>query len=112
MLPPTGLYWGHVAADGTVDRREWSYSQGSPIAAYLLLYQTTGDRSALARAEQLADGTLSAFSGRWLSEPPEFAAIFFQHVLELAAVDGRTQYVAPTQAYGGGRSAARRVPRA
>jgi hypothetical protein len=99
MLSPDGLYWDHVASDGTVDRREWSYNQGSPIAAYLLLYKTTGDRSALARAEQLADGTLSAFSGRWLSEPPEFAAIFFQHVLELAAVDGRTQYVAAAQAY-------------
>ncbi|MFL5911387.1 MAG: glycoside hydrolase family 76 protein [Gaiellaceae bacterium] len=99
MLAPNGLYWDHVAADGTVDRREWSYNQGSPIAAYLLLYQTTGDRSALARAEQLADGTLSAFTGRWRSEPPEFAAIFFQHVLELAAVDRRTQYVTATQAY-------------
>jgi hypothetical protein len=99
MLAPNGLYWDHVAADGTVDRREWSYNQGSPIAAYLLLYQTTGDRSALARAEQLADGTLSAFSGRWPAEPPEFAAIFFRHVLELAEVDGRTQYVAAAQAY-------------
>jgi hypothetical protein len=99
MLAPNGLYWDHVAADGSVDRREWSYNQGSPIAAYLLLYETTGDRSALARAEQLADGTLSAFAGRWLSEPPEFAAIFFQHVLELAAVDRRTQYVTATQAY-------------
>jgi hypothetical protein len=99
MLAPNGLYWDHVAADGTVDRREWSYNQGSPIAAYLLLYDTTGDRSALARAEQLTDATLSAFSGRWLAEPPEFAAIFFRHVLELSAVDGRTQYVAAAQAY-------------
>lgn len=99
MLDPNGLYWDHVAADGTVDRTEWSYNQGSPIAAYLLLYETTGDRSALARAEQLADGTLDTFSDRWLSEPPEFAAIFFQHVLELAAIDGRRRYVAATQAY-------------
>jgi hypothetical protein len=99
MLAPNGLYWDHVAADGTVDRREWSYNQGSPIAAYLVLYETTGNRSALARAEQLADGTLSAFSNNWLSEPPEFAAIFFRHVLELAAVDGRTRYVAAAQAY-------------
>jgi mannose/cellobiose epimerase-like protein (N-acyl-D-glucosamine 2-epimerase family) len=99
MLAPNGLYWDHVAADGTVDRREWSYNQGSPIAAYLLLYETTGDRSALARAEQLADGTLSAFSGNWLAEPPEFAAIFFRHLLELAAVDGRTRYVAAAETY-------------
>jgi hypothetical protein len=99
MLAPNGLYWDHVAADGTVDRTEWSYNQGSPIAAYLLLYETTGDRSALARAEQLADGALAAFSGKWLTEPPEFAAIFFRHVLELAAVDGRTRYVAAAEAY-------------
>jgi hypothetical protein len=99
MLAPNGLYWDHVAADGTIDRSEWSYNQGGPIAAYLLLYETTGDRSALTRAERLADGTLGAFSGRWLSEPPEFAAIFFRHVLELAAADHRTQYVAASQAY-------------
>jgi hypothetical protein len=99
MLAPNGLYWDHVAADGTVDRREWSYNQGSPIAAYVLLYETTRDRSALARAEQLADGTLSAFSGAWLSEPPQFAAIFFRHILDLAADDGRSQYVAAAQSY-------------
>ena len=99
MLSPDGLYWDHVAANGTVDRTEWSYNQGSPIAAYLLLYTSTGDASALARAEQLADGTLRAFAGRWLSEPPEFAAIFFRHLLELAEIDGRSQYVAAAQAY-------------
>lgn len=99
LLAPNGLYWDHVAADGTVDQHEWSYNQGSPIAAYLLLYETTGDRSALAHAEQLADDTLAAFSGTWATEPPQFAAIFFQHVLELAAVDGRMQYVAAAQSY-------------
>ncbi len=99
MLGPDGLYWDHVTAGGVVDRREWSYNQGSPIAAYLLLYETTGDTTALARAEHLADCTLRAFSGRWLSEPPEFAAIFFRHLLELAAVDGRPDYVAAAQAY-------------
>lgn len=110
MLAPNGLYWDHVAVDGTLDRREWSYNQGSPIAAYLLVYETTGDLSALARAERLADGTLSAFSGRWLLEPPEFAAIFFQHVLELSAVDGRAEYVAAAQAYADAAWAALRDP--
>ncbi len=99
MLAPDGLYWDHVTAAGTVDRREWSYNQGSPLAAYLLLYETTGDATALARAEHLADGTLRAFSGRWLSEPPQFAAIFFQHLLELAAVAGRADYVAAAEEY-------------
>ena len=99
MLAPDGMYWDHVTAGGVVDRREWSYNQGSLIAAYLLLYQTTGDASALARAEHLADCTLHAFAGRWLSEPPEFAGIFFRHLLELAAVDGRPGYVAAAEGY-------------
>jgi Glycosyl hydrolase family 76 len=99
MLSPDGLYWDHVTANGSLDRHVWSYNQGSPIAAYLLLYEATGDTSALAQAERLADGTLRTFSGRWLSEPPEFAAIFFRHVLALAAIDGRPQYVAAAQAY-------------
>ena len=99
MLAPDGLYWDHVGSNGVVDRSVWSYNQGSPIAAYLLLYETTGDATALARAERIAAGTLRAFSGRWLSEPPEFAAIFFRHLLELAAVDGRTDYVAAAAGY-------------
>lgn len=99
MLSPDGLYWDHVAADGSVDRTEWSYNQGSPIAAYLLLYETTGGRDALTRAEQLADGTLRAFTGRWLEEPPAFAAVFFRHLLELAAVDGRADYVQAARGY-------------
>jgi hypothetical protein len=99
MLAPDGLYGDHVTAAGAVDRREWSYNQGSPIGAYLLLYQTTGDTTALAHAEHLADGTLRAFSGRWRSEPPEFAVIFFRHLLELAAVHGRPDYVAAAEEY-------------
>jgi hypothetical protein len=100
MLAPDGLYWDHVGPDGAVNRDEWTYNQGTLVGAYLLLYETTHDRSALARAESLADTTLAAFGGsRLAAEPPEFAAVFFRRLLELAAVDGRTSYVAAAQSY-------------
>jgi predicted alpha-1,6-mannanase (GH76 family) len=100
MLAPNGLYWDHIDSAGNVDTTHWTYNQGSLIGADVLLYRSTGDASALARAEALADATLAYFDGPKLAgEPPEFAAIFFRNLLALAAVDGRTQYVAAAQAY-------------
>lgn len=93
---PDGLYGDHIAGDGTVDRTEWSYNQGSMIEAYRLLYAATGDRADVARAESIADGTLGAFRGRWSKEP---AAIFFRRLLALAALDRRNDYVAAAQGY-------------
>jgi uncharacterized protein YyaL (SSP411 family) len=100
MLAPDGLYWDHLRIDGTIDRHEWTYNQGSLVGAYLMLYETTHDASALGRAERLADATIAAFGDDRLSaEPPEFAAVFFRRALELAAVDGRSSYVAAAQSY-------------
>jgi uncharacterized protein YyaL (SSP411 family) len=99
LRDPDGLYGDHVSADGRIDRTEWSYNQGSMLAAYRLLYVATGDRTDLARAESIADATLSSFRGRWSKEPPQFGAIFFRRLLELAAVDGRRRYSAAAQAY-------------
>jgi hypothetical protein len=99
LLAPDGLFWDNVGPDGTVDQTEWSYNQGSVMEAYRLLYRATGNPADLARAESVADTTLAAFSSRWSREPPEFAAIFFRRLLNLAALDGRTDYVAAAQAY-------------
>jgi hypothetical protein len=108
MLAPNGLYWDHIDANGAVDPTQWSYNQGSLIRANVLLYRSTHDPTALARAESLADATLSHFAGAALAaEPPEFAAIFFRNLLALAAIDHRGQYVAAAQAYAD-RSWARR----
>jgi len=99
LRDPDGLYGDHVSGNGTIDRTEWSYNQGSMLAAYRLLYAATGDETDLARAESIADATLVAFRGRWSREPTAFAAIFFRRLLELAAVDKRSSYVAAAQAY-------------
>jgi hypothetical protein len=96
---PDGLYGDHVQGDGSIDRTEWSYNQGSMLAAYRLLYRATGNRADLTRAEAIADAALSKFRGRWSREPAAFAAIFFRRLLELAAVDRRKSYVAAAQHY-------------
>jgi len=99
LLAPDGLFWDNLQPAGSIDQTEWSYNQGSVMEAYRLLYLATGDPADLARAESVADVTLAAFSSRWPSEPPEFAAIFFRRLLGLAALDGRADYVAAAQAY-------------
>jgi uncharacterized protein YyaL (SSP411 family) len=111
LLDANGLFWDHIRADGSIDRSEWSYNQGSVVAAYLLLYRTTGAASALARAEAIADATLAWFAGRWNDEPPEFAAIFFRRLLDLADADGRSDYVAAAEAYADAAWTSSRDPR-
>jgi Glycosyl hydrolase family 76 len=99
LLAPNGLFWDNIAPDGAVDQTEWSYNQGSVMEAYRLLYLATGDPAALTRAESVANTTLAALSGRWSSEPPEFAASFFRRLLSLAALDRHSDYIATAQAY-------------
>ena len=99
LLAPNGLFWDNIGPDGTIDQTEWSYNQGSVMEAYRLLYLATGNLADLARAESVADTTLAVFNNRWSSEPPEFAVIFFRRLLNLAALAGRTNYVASAQTY-------------
>lgn len=99
LRDPDGLYGDHVSGDGSIDRTEWSYNQGSMLEAYRLLYAATGDKAALERAESIADATLAAFRGRWSREPTAFAAIFFRRLLALSHDDGRRHYVQAAQSY-------------
>jgi hypothetical protein len=96
---PDGLYGDHVSGDGSIDRTEWSYNQGSMLEAYRLLYRATGDGTDLTQAESIADATLTAFRGRWSREPAAFAAIFFRRLVALSHEDGRRDYVRAAQSY-------------
>jgi hypothetical protein len=101
MHAHNGLYWDHIGLEGRVDRTHWSYNQGSMIGAYLELYGATGNARALGRAEAIADAAVDYFESRWYTgEPPEFAAIFFRHLLALAHTAGRPDYVDIVDAYG------------
>ena len=112
MLAPNGLYWDHISLAGAVNNAQWSYNQGSVIAADVLLYRTTGDTSMLARAEQLADASIAYFDSRWKhGEPPEFAALFFRGLLSLADTDGRVDYVAAAERYADDSWSKERDPR-
>jgi hypothetical protein len=112
MLGQDDLYWDHIALDGTIDTTYWSYNQGLVIGTLVELYAITGDAATLARAEQLGDAALAYFSDRWDSdEPPEFAAVFFRYLLELAAVGGRQDYVSAAETYSEHAWSAWRNPR-
>jgi len=112
MLGDDGLYWDHIALDGTVDRTYWSYNQGLLIGALVKQYSLTGDPRALARAEALADLALRYFDARWSAgEPVEFAAVFFRQLLSLAAVDGRADYLDAAEGYGDRAWSTARDPR-
>lgn len=111
MRSSDGLYWDHIDLDGNVDRAEWSYNQGSMLGAYLELYRATGDTSALQRAEAIGDAALQHFAPRWQNgEPPEFAALFFRNLLQLASFTGRTDYADAAESYGDHAWSAARDP--
>ena len=101
LRAPDGLLWDHLALDGRVNRRRWSYNQATAIGANLLLYRLTHDVRSLRRARQLADASLAYFDySRTRSEPPYFLAIFFSNLLDLGDATHDDRYRAAVAAYG------------
>lgn len=87
--PADGLYWDHIALDGTIERTKWSYNQGAMLGAATLLWRHTRDAGMLARARAIAaaaDAFYRADDRLW-AQAPAFNAIFFQHCRLLAASD-------------------------
>jgi hypothetical protein len=88
-----GLYRDHVRADGGVEPTVWSYNQGTPIGAAVLLARWTEDERWLGEATATASAARNHFTvaDRLWQQPPVFNAIFFRNLLGLLAVapDGR-----------------------
>ncbi len=83
-----GLVADHIRLDGSVDRRAWSYNQGSMIAAALGLYRAVCDPRYLRDAERRADAALEAYADADAArEPPVFLAIFYRRLLALDRLD-------------------------
>jgi uncharacterized protein YyaL (SSP411 family) len=100
MTAPDGLLWDHIDLGGGVDETHWSYTQGTAIGAYVLLYRLKRDVAALRRADELAAKSLAHFdSDPRGKEPPFFLAIFFRNLLALDRVEHRHRYRQAAQAY-------------
>jgi hypothetical protein len=84
-----GLYRDNVAVDGSIEPTVWSYNQGTPIGAAVLLARVTEDESWIERAAQTARAAAEHFGDGdgWWRQPPVFNAIYFRNLLALLAVE-------------------------
>lgn len=81
----TGLFWDKVYGDGSIDRMQWSYNQGTMVGLNVALACAPAVARAdyLGRAEAIARKALSRLA--LSSQPPAFNAIFFRNLLTLHA---------------------------
>lgn len=101
LLAPNGLYWDNIKLDGSIDRTQWSYNQGTPIGTYTLLYKATGDRQYLTKAKAIAQASLAFYStdDRLAGQPIYFNSIYFKNLALLESVTGGHTYRDAQQAY-------------
>ena len=94
LLAPNGLYWDNVKLDGTIDTRHFSYNQGVPVGTYTLLYQATGDKKYLRKAQSIARASYRYFvtEGRLNDHEVFFNSIWFKNLLLLESVTGGSTY--------------------
>jgi uncharacterized protein YyaL (SSP411 family) len=93
MLAPNGLYWDHISPRGVIDRKQWTYNQGTMIGAGVMLYQATHDRSYLDQAVFTANAALRLFSWYELDRQPDyFDAIYIRNLLLLASATRDQRY--------------------
>jgi len=99
--PADGLYWDHINLAGQINTAKWSYNQGVPIGVNVLLYQVTGNRTYLQRAEQIANAAVTHFGISGLfQQPAVFDAIFLRNLVLLYQVDQNPAYAAEVVNFG------------
>ncbi len=92
----SGLYADHVDARGRVTDTLWTYNQGAPAGAHLLVFLATGDETALALSRSTAQASLRRFGhDRTWRHAPVFNAVWFRNLLALDAADPRVRGLRP-----------------
>ncbi|MBV9166859.1 MAG: hypothetical protein JO321_12330 [Solirubrobacterales bacterium] len=87
----SGLVYDKLMGDGRIDTTLRTYNQGAVIAANVMRYRTTGERSYVSQAEAVARAALGYFSESfYVSHPCVFNAIYFRGLLQLYAVSDNT----------------------
>jgi DUF1680 family protein len=96
-----GLILDGIYDNGTIDKRVFSYNQGSYIGASVQLYEATGDPRYLSRAMETASAALDLFNqgDRLWRQPPAFNAIFFRNLLDLDVVAPDPRYRGALEQY-------------
>jgi Glycosyl hydrolase family 76 len=111
--PGTGLFWDKIRGDGSTDRMQWSYNQGTMVGLNVVLARAPGVARVdyLGRAEAIARKALGRLT--LASQPPAFNAIFFRNLLSLhaASTDAwlRDEIVSALRHYTEGVSSKRRA---
>lgn len=87
LRSPDDLVWDNVGDDGAVERTHWSYNQGTPVGAAVLLARATGDERHLDRADAMARAALAHYAAddRLWRQPAVFNAVFLRNLLLLHA---------------------------
>ncbi len=101
LLAPNDLYWDNIDLNGTIEKTQWSYNQGTMIGAGVLLYRVTGDARYLERAERTAAAAIALYgtNDRYFAQHPAFNAIFFKNLLLLDQVRPKPAYRQAMQTY-------------
>ncbi len=101
LLSPDNLYWDHISPTGTIEKTYWSYNQGIPLAAALILYKVTGEQHYLTDARAVADAAYSYYltGGRLADQPVFFNSMLFKAGLLLENADGGNRWRAAMSSY-------------
>jgi len=100
LRAPDELYWDSIAADGAIDRTQWSYNQGTMIGASVLLYRQTGESAYLELAQRTAARALARYEAdSFRGQPAAFNTIFWKNLLLLDQAQPAARYREAMQRY-------------
>jgi hypothetical protein len=95
LQTPEKLYWDNISTrTGHVNKGILSYNTGTPLEAYVYLYELTKDRKYLNEANAIADASLKFFySGQKFRDDHWFNAVLLRAYQHLLKFNKDTKYI-------------------